>query len=456
MDIVEIVSAQKKFFETGKTLSLAYRKAALDRLDQAIVKHKDEIFAAIKADLGKGEQETYMCEYGLALSELHYIKKKMNKYARRKHVASPLTNFAASSYMVKVPYGNVLIMSPWNYPFLLTIDPLVDAIAAGNTVVVKPSAYSPNTSAVIKKIIDEAFEPEYVAALLGGRAENQTLLDSKFDMIFFTGSQAVGREVMGKAAKYLTPVVLELGGKSPCIIDEDANIALAARRVVFGKYLNCGQTCVAPDYIYCHSKVKDAFIAAVKKEIVRQFGENPLENPEYGKIINEKHFNRVNGLIDQNKVVYGGGSNAETLKIEPTVMDLVTREDAVMQEEIFGPVMPIMTFDSLDEILSEINGGAHPLAFYYFTKDLKKGRRVVASCRFGGGCINDTIIHLATSNMPFGGVGESGMGGYHGQYGFDAFSHTKSIVDKKQWIDVVLRYQPYNKFGLSVIKALLK
>lgn len=456
MQINEIVNAQRKFFESGATLPVSYRKEALNKLEKAMENHKDEVFAAIKEDLGKGEQETFMCEYGLALSELHYIKKKLNKYARIKHVSTPLTNFASSSYMCKVPYGNVLIMSPWNYPFLLTIDPLVDAIAAGNTVVVKPSAYSPRTSAVIKTIIDEAFDSKYIACLLGGRDANQTLLDSKFDLIFFTGSQAVGREVMAKAAKHLTPVVLELGGKSPCIIDEDANLNIAAKRLVFGKYLNCGQTCVAPDFVYCNSKVKDAFIEAVKKEIVKQFGENPLENPEYGKIINEKHFDRLCGLINENQVVHGGRTNRETLKIEPTVMADVTMEDAVMKEEIFGPVMPIVTFDSLEDILSEINAGPHPLAFYYFSKNLKKARRVIETCRFGGGCINDTIVHLATANMPFGGVGESGMGCYHGKYGFDTFSHTKSIVDKKQWIDVNFRYQPYTKFSFALIKMFLK
>lgn len=456
MNITEIVKAQRSFFESGKTLSTAFRKEALIKLETAIKNHEQEIISALQEDLGKSLQESYMCEYGLALSELTYMKKHFKRYARKKRATSPMTNFPSSSYIYKVPYGNVLIMSPWNYPFLLTIDPLIDAIAAGNTAVVKPSAYSPKTSAVMYRIIEEAFEPEYVAMILGGRSENQTLLDEKFDFIFFTGSQAVGREVMGKAAKHLTPVSLELGGKSPCIIDEDANIRLAAKRVVFGKYLNCGQTCVAPDYIICHKNIKDEFIEAVKAEISKQYGDDALNNESYGKIINEKHFSRIVGLIDEKKVVYGGRSDASRLKIEPTVIDRVTWEDAIMQQEIFGPLMPILTFDKLDELLDSINCGAHPLAFYYFSKNISKAKAVVARCRFGGGCINDTIVHLATPHMPFGGVGESGMGNYHGKYGFDTFSHSKSIVNKKQWLDVNMRYQPYDKTKLKILKMFLK
>ncbi|MCQ2496816.1 MAG: aldehyde dehydrogenase [Lachnospiraceae bacterium] len=456
MDITEIVKAQRKFFESGKTLSVAFRKEALISLEKAIKNHEQEVISALKEDLGKSLQESYMCEYGLALSELTYMKKHFKGYARRKRATSPLTNFPSASYLYKVPYGNVLIMSPWNYPFLLTIDPLIDAIAAGNTAVVKPSAYSPKTGAVMQKIISEAFDPEYVAMILGGRQENQTLLDEKFDFIFFTGSQAVGKEVMSKASKHLTPVSLELGGKSPCIIDEDANIKLAAKRVVFGKYLNCGQTCVAPDYIVCHKNIKNAFIEAVKEEIKKQYGDDPLNNDAYGKIINDKHFNRIVGLIDEKKLVYGGKSDSSKLKIEPTVIDNVSYDDAIMQQEIFGPLMPILSFDNLDELLDNINKGPHPLAFYYFSRNSAKAKAAVARCRFGGGCINDTIVHLATPYMPFGGVGESGMGNYHGKFGFDTFSHTKSIVNKKQWLDLNMRYQPYTDSKVKILKMFLK
>ena len=334
-------------------------------------------------------------------------------------------------------------MSPWNYPFLLTIDPLADAIAAGNTAIVKPSAYSPATSKIIEKIITECFAPEYVAVVTGGRAENSALLEQKFDFVFFTGSQAVGKEVLRHTAEHLTPAVLELGGKSPCIIDASANIKLAAKRIVFGKYLNCGQTCVAPDYILCEKSVKDEFIKEVVKQVKLQYGENPLDNKDYGKIINEKHFDRLCGLIDKNKVVFGGETNPYTCQIAPTVMENVTYDDAVMGEEIFGPIMPVLTFDSFDTVVDQLKCKDKPLALYIFSSDKKHIRRVTAELSYGGGCINDVVIHLATSGMGFGGVGESGMGSYHGKDGFNAFSHYKSIVDKKTWLDLPMRYQPY-------------
>ncbi|MBR6004475.1 MAG: aldehyde dehydrogenase, partial [Lachnospiraceae bacterium] len=434
MDITEKVALQREYFRTGKTLNVSFRLDALNKLEKAIKNHESEVLDALKKDLGKSRQEAIMCEYGLSLSELTFMKKNLKKFAKPKRVKTPITNFAGARFIYKVPYGNVLIMSPWNYPFLLTMEPLIDAIAAGNTAFVKPSAYSPATSEAIRVIIEEAFAPEYVSVILGGRAENQQLLDEKFDFIFFTGSQNVGKEVMRRASANLTPVALELGGKSPCIIDEDADLALSAKRLVFGKFLNVGQTCVAPDYVLCHESVKSAFLEAVKEEIKKQFPD-ALNNQNYGKIINEKHFDRIVSLINNDKVALGGNFDKATLKIEPTVLDNVTYDDAVMQEEIFGPIMPILTFNDLDKVLKDIDSKQHPLAFYYFTKDIKKAKRVITSCRFGGGCINDTIIHLATSEMPFGGVGESGMGNYHGKFGFDAFSHTKSIVNKKLWID---------------------
>lgn len=454
--IQSIVAKQREFFATGATLSVEYRKQALDKLRVSMESHKAEIMSAIKTDLGKSEQEAFMCEYGLTLSELSYMKKHLKKYAKNRRVATPLTNFAGKSFVKPVPYGTVLIMSPWNYPVLLSLEPMVDAIAAGNTVVLKPSAYSPNCSKVLIDVINDAFDPEYVAAIDGGREENQFLLDQKYDYIFFTGSQAVGHVVMSKAAENLTPVTLELGGKSPCIIDKSANIKVAAKRVVFGKYLNCGQTCVAPDYILVHESVKEAFINEVKVQIVKQYGEDILNNDSYGKIINEKHFSRINGLINQDKVVFGGKSNPETLKIEPTVMDNVTYEDAVMQEEIFGPIMPIISFTSIGDVIRKINQGAHPLALYIFADDKSVSNKVISECIYGGGCINDTIIHLACSSMGFGGVGESGMGAYHGKTGFDTFSHLKSIVNKMNWIDLFIRYQPYSKLRLGIIKLFLK
>lgn len=455
-EIRQIVENQRTYFYTGATLPLSHRIEALKKIQSYILTHEAEIGKAIRKDLGKSDFESYMCETGLVLSEITYMLKRIRSFAKEKNVLTPLAQFHSRSFKKPSPYGVALIMSPWNYPFLLTIDPLIDALAAGNTVVLKPSAYSPYTSAVIQSMIEECFDTRYVAVITGGRAENTCLLNEHFDYIFFTGSQTVGKEVMRHAAAHLTPVTLELGGKSPCIVEESANIKLAARRIVFGKYLNCGQTCVAPDYIYCDRKIKDQLLAEIKRQIKRQFRSEPLTNKNYGKIINEKHFDRITKLIDSSKVVFGGKCDHTTLKIEPTVMDHVTFDDAVMQEEIFGPILPILTYDSLDQAIHKINSMPHPLALYVFTSDKTAARKVTARCGFGGGCINDTIIHLATSEMGFGGFGESGMGSYHGKDGFRTFSHYKSIVDKKTWLDLPMRYQPYRKVNEKLIHLFLK
>ena len=441
--ITALLEKQRKYYKSGATISVRFRIAQLKKLYATIKKYETEINDALKSDLGKSHYEGFMCESGLVLSEISYMIRHTKKFARKKRVRTPLAQFASRSFRQPVPYGNTLIMSPWNYPLLLTIDPLANAIAAGNTAIVKPSAYSPATSRVIEKIISECFADEYVAVVTGGRAENSALLEQKFDLVFFTGSQAVGKEVLRHTAEHLTPAVLELGGKSPCIVDKSANIALAAKRIVFGKYLNCGQTCVAPDYILCERSVKDEFMAEVCKQIKKQYGENPLENKDYGKIINQKHFERLCGLIEESKVVIGGTANLETCQIAPTVMDNITESDAVMGEEIFGPIMPILAFDNFDEVVDNLKGKDKPLALYLFSGDKKHIKRVTTELSYGGGCINDVVIHLATSEMGFGGVGESGMGAYHGKVGFDAFSHYKSIVDKKTWLDLPMRYQPY-------------
>ena len=442
-EIRSLLEKQRKFYRSGATIPVSFRIQQLKKLYAAVKKHENEINAALTADLGKSAYEGFMCESGLALSEISYMIRHTKKFARRKTVRTPLAQFASHSYIQPVPYGNTLVMSPWNYPFLLSIDPLADAIAAGNTVILKPSAYSPATGRIIQKIIAECFPPEYLAVVSGGRDENRALLQQKFDFVFFTGSQAVGREVLRHTAEHLTPAVLELGGKSPCIVDASANIPLAARRIVFGKYLNCGQTCVAPDYVLCEASVKDKFIAEVIRQIRLQYGENPLNNKNYGKIINEKHFNRLLALIDPGKLAYGGESDAATCRIAPTVMENVSETDAVMAEEIFGPILPVMTFESFDAAINDLKTKAKPLALYLFSSDKNHIRRVTTELSCGGGCINDVVIHLATSEMGFGGVGESGMGAYHGKAGFDAFSHKKSIVDKKTWLDLPMRYQPY-------------
>ena len=456
-EIKALLEAQRDYYRSGATLPVKFRIEQLKKLYAAIEKYREPILDALKQDLGKSSYEAFMCEVGLTLTEITYLLKHTARLAKRQRVATPLAQFHSKSYVQRVPYGNTLIMSPWNYPFLLAIEPLADAIAAGNTAIVKPSAYSPATSAIVKTVIEECFEPCHVAVVTGGRAENQALLDQKFDLVFFTGSQAVGKEVLRHCAEHLTPAVLELGGKSPCIVDKSADIPLAARRIVFGKYLNCGQTCVAPDYILCERSVKDAFLKAVGEEITKQFGEDPLKNEHYGKIISQKHFDRLCSLIDQEKVVFGGERHAETCRIAPTVMDNVTFDDAVMAEEVFGPIMPILTFTDFDAVISDLKTKQKPLALYLFTKDKQHIDRVEKELSYGGGCINDVIIHLATSEMGFGGVGESGMGSYHGKAGFDAFSHRKSIVNKKTWIDLPMRYQPYkSKFNEKLLHFFLK
>lgn len=455
-ELQKILEKQREYFKTGETLDVKFRVDALKRLKQGIIKHQEEISTALKSDLGKGEFEGYMCEIGLVLSELTYMIKHTKKFAKEVRVKTPLSQFPSKSYRKPSPYGNTLIMSPWNYPLLLTIDPLVDSISAGNTAIVKPSAYSPATSEVIEKIIKETFDEKYVAVVTGGRKENTHLLEQKFDMVFFTGSEAVGKEVLRKTAEHLTPAILELGGKSPCIIDKSANIKLSAKRIVFGKYLNVGQTCVAPDYILCEKSVKTELLKALVEEVEKQFGTNPLDNPDYGKIINAKHFDRLMGLIEKDKVVIGGKGDKEALKIEPTILDNVTFDDAVMGEEIFGPILPIIEVDNMDEVIDTISSRSKPLALYLFTSDKSVMEKITSRCQFGGGCINDTIIHLASTELSFGGVGESGMGSYHGKYGFEAFSHIKNIVNKKTWLDLPMRYQPYTKKNEKLIKMFLK
>lgn len=455
-EIKDILQQQNHFFSSGKTIPAEFRLKQLESLKEAMIRHEADLAAALKEDLGKSRMESYMCEIGLTLSELTWMQKHLRSLMRSKRVSTPAAQFAAKSFRSPSPYGTVLIMSPWNYPVLLILDPLIDAIAAGNTAVVKPSAYAPCTFDVMKTMIEECFPAHYVAVVDGGRAENQALLQQRFDMIFFTGGKTVGREVLRHAAEYLTPVTLELGGKSPCIVDSTAKIRLAAKRIVFGKYLNCGQTCVAPDYILCDKRIRDELITAILAEIEKQFGKEPLKNPNYGKIINEKHFERILGLINGEKLVYGGQSEPESLRIAPTVLNNITWDDAVMGEEIFGPLLPILTFDTLDEALDTVESHPHPLALYFFSEDKAAQKKVLDTCRFGGGCINDTIIHLATSDMPFGGVGESGMGSYHGRVGFETFSHYRSIVDKKTWMDLPIRYQKYTGLKEKMMRMFLK
>ena len=454
MEIEAIIQQQQTFFTGGKTLDVEYRLASLAKFRQQILLHEQEINEALKADLNKSPFESYMSEIGIVLDELRFVTKHLRKWARDQRVPTPLSQFKSTSFMHPEPYGVVLIMSPWNYPFMLTLDPLVGAIAAGNCVVLKPSAYSPATSAIITKLAEKSFDPGHVAVVQGGRKENQALLDQKFDYIFFTGGTTVGREVMTKAARHLTPMTLEMGGKSPCIVDATANIPVAAKRLAFGKFLNAGQTCVAPDYLFVHRDVREQLTEELRKNVQEFFGDDPLENPEYPTIIHEQHYLRIQGLITGEKVVFGG--EARHGQIAPTLLADVSPEAPVMQEEIFGPVLPMMEYTDLETVISFIRSRPKPLALYLFTNDHQTERKVLDQVSFGGGCVNDTIIHLATSHMPFGGVGESGMGGYHGKFSFDTFSHYKSIVKKATWIDLPMRYHPYTPGNFKLLKMFLK
>ncbi len=456
MDIQELVEKQRRYFNSGKTLSYEARMTALQRLQDTFDKYENEMADALYKDLHKSRMESFMAEIGMTRAELGYCKKHLRKWMSRQHVKSNLANFHSSAFTVAEPYGVVLVMAPWNYPLMLCMDPVINALAAGNCVILKPSAYASETSAVLAKMLGECFDPEYVAVVEGGREENTKLLEQRFDYIFFTGGVTVGKLVLESAARHLTPVTLELGGKSPCIVDETAKIPLAAKRIVFGKLLNSGQTCVAPDYLLVHEKVKQPLLEAMKKELVNMLGEKPLENEEFPRMINRKHYDRVLGLIEGEQIVTGGYGKEETLQIAPTILDNITLEAPVMQEEIFGPVLPVLTFSNKEELLQMIRHFEKPLAFYLFTGSKEMERWALRHISFGGGCINDTIVHLASSEMGFGGVGHSGMGSYHGKVGFETFSHRKSVLKKYNWIDLPIRYHPYADWKEKVINMILR
>lgn len=454
--IEEIVSAQREYFMRGKTLGADFRKEQLDKLQAAVRKYEQEFLDALKKDLNKPAFEGYGTEIGLVLDELAYIKRHFKKWMKPERVHTSLVNFPSVSRIYKDPYGVALIMSPWNYPVLLTLDPLIGAIAAGCCAVVKPSNYSPNVSALIKKMLEEIYSQEYVAVIEGGREANQTLLTQKFDYIFFTGSVKVGKLVMESASKNLTPVSLELGGKSPCIVDETADLELAAKRIVWGKYLNAGQTCVAPDYLLVHEKVKEELLEKILFHIKKSYGPAPQISESFPKIVNGKHYERLMGLMGSGKILIGGTGSTERCQIAPTVLDGVEWDSPVMQEEIFGPILPVLTFATVKEAVELVNARPKPLACYYFTSKKDREKTILQKVSFGGGCINDTVMHLVSSHMPFGGVGNSGMGGYHGKDSFDTFSHRKSVLKKSRLIDMPLRYPPYKDFYFKVMKKILK
>lgn len=454
-DIKEIINTQRIYFRSGATLPVENRQACLLALKQAIRDMEYEILEALWEDLGKSPGEGYMSEVGMVLEEISFMVRHVQKFSREQKAKTPLAQFHAKSYVKPCPYGTVLIMSPWNYPFLLAIGPLVDALAAGNTVILKPGKDAGATSRVLTCLVEKTFPKGLVFVVEGGREANSRLLEEKFDYIFFTGGKEVGRLVMEKAARHLTPVSLELGGKSPCVVDESADIPLTARRVVFGKFLNLGQTCVAPDYLLVHSSIKEELLGRMEQEIHRQFGEKPLENPNYGHIINEKHFQRLLGLMEGEEI-RTGGKTERGRRLEPTILTNVTMDSPVMGEEIFGPILPVLEFQTLEEAMGIIRQYPAPLALYLFTKRRAVKKRITEEIPFGGGCVNDTVIHLATPYMGFGGIGESGMGAYHGKAGFDTFTHYKSLVDKKTWIDLPFRYAPYSTRNNKLIRLFMK
>ncbi len=466
-----LVESQRAYFNSGETRQISFRLAQLKKLYNAIVSREEEILAAVHADLGKSDFEAFTTEIVLVLDEIKLMLKKCAAWAKPERRGAGLFNFPAKAYAIHDPHGVCLIMSPWNYPFQLTVLPLVGAIAAGNTAIVKPSAYAEKTSNLIANLIADTFDPKYVACVEGGRDVNQDLLKQHFDYIFFTGSVSVGKLVMESASRYLTPVTLELGGKSPCIIDRTADIDLAAKRAMWGKLINSGQTCVAPDYFLVHQSVKEEFIAKARKYIAQFYGEAAHTNHEFPHIVNRHHFDRLTALIagasgtraetdeprkpgpasvrggatanQTSRLVAGGKSDPETLRIEPAIIDGVSWEDPVMQEEIFGPIIPVISWSNEEEITDRILSRPRPLAFYLFTNDRDQAKRMIRRIPFGGGCVNDTIMHVATNTVPFGGTGESGMGAYHGKDSFLTFSRIKSVISKSQSVDIPLRYMPF-------------
>ncbi|WP_027964532.1 aldehyde dehydrogenase [Halalkalibacillus halophilus] len=454
-DLTKLVNNQKELYYAGKTMTHTFRKHQLQKLKSMLKRYEPRIYEALNKDLNKSSYEVLMTELGFLFQEIDETSKYLKDWMAVEKVKTPTTHKGAKSYIYKQPYGVSLIISPWNYPLHLALAPLIGAIAGGNTAVIKPSEFTPYTSALLKEMIEETFEPKFVSVVEGEKETTQELLNLPFDYIFFTGSTKVGKIIMEKASQQLTPITLELGGKSPCIIDEDAKIELAARRVAWGKFMNAGQTCVAPDYVLVHESIKQDFIKQLKIEIEKMYTANPIENDDFTKIVNAQHFDRLLNHLDDSKVIFGGASDRNLEKINPTIMDNVTWEDPVMQEEIFGPILPIRTFENVSELREEIDHARNPLALYYFSENSQKQEWVMKNLSFGGGCINDTIMHLANSNLPFGGIGASGIGNYHGKSSFEAFTHRKSILKQTTSFDLSFRY-PNSNIGRKVLKKLFK
>jgi aldehyde dehydrogenase (NAD+) len=457
LDTDRIVQEHRRFFHSGTTRSVAFRLEQLGRLKDAIVRNERLLFDALLKDLRKSEMEAYATEIGLVLDSIRYTMNNLKRWAKPQKVKTPLFLMPSTSRILSEPYGTVLIISPYNYPVYLCIEPMIGAIAAGNCVVLKPSEMTPNVSAALRHIVTETFDESYVRIVEGEREVTSALLAASFDYIFFTGSVPVGKIVMEAAAKQLIPVTLELGGKSPVIVDSTANLNVAAKRIVWGKLLNAGQTCIAPDYVLVHEDVKDTLISKMKETIAAFYGANPGLSPDFGRIVNERHFHRLAAIIDQDRanVVAGGRVDKADLYIEPTLLSAKSWDDAAMSEEIFGPILPILPFRQLEEAITQIIDRPKPLSLYLFTESKAVEREVLERVSFGGGCVNDTVMHVSSAYMPFGGVGHSGIGGYHGKYSFDLFSHKKSILKKSTRISIELPYPPY-KDKMKWLRKLLK
>ncbi|EOD8052589.1 aldehyde dehydrogenase [Staphylococcus aureus] len=447
----------KAFFNTQQTKDISFRKEQLKKLSKAIKSYESDILEALYTDLGKNKVEAYATEIGITLKSIKNARKELKNWTKTKNVDTPLYLFPTKSYIKKEPYGTVLIIAPFNYPFQLVFEPLIGAIAAGNTAIIKPSELTPNVARVIKRLINETFDANYIKVIEGGIEETQTLIHLPFDYVFFTGSENVGKIVYQAASENLVPVTLEMGGKSPVIVDETANIKVASERICFGKFTNAGQTCVAPDYILVHESVKDDLITALSKTLREFYGQNIQQSPDYGRIVNLKHYHRLTSLLNsaQMNIVFGGHSDEDERYIEPTLLDHVTSDSAIMQEEIFGPILPILTYQSLDEAIAFIHQRPKPLSLYLFSEDENATQRVINELSFGGGAINDTLMHLANPKLPFGGVGASGMGRYHGKYSFDTFTHEKSYIFKSTRLESGVHLPPY-KGKFKYIKAFFK
>ena len=454
-EISGIYELAKAFFETNRTRSYAYRRSCLAALGESLRRHETELYQALKEDLNKSEYEAYLTEVSLVHAEIRYLLKHLKRWMRPKRVPASMGQLPSLVRIHPEPYGVCLIMSPWNYPVLLTLSPLAGALAAGNVCLVKPSAYSPRTSSVMAAIIRESVPEGAAFTIEGGRAENQALLDLPFDYTFFTGNPVVGRLVMEKAAKHLTPVTLELGGRSPVIVDESADIAKTAKRLTFGKLINAGQTCIAPNHVFVHRSVADAFVAALVKEFKETFSSDEHYQRDFPRIVNRKHYDRLMRLLEGQPVVAGGRGDEERLQIEPTVVLNPDRDAPVLGEELFGPILPVLVYDDLEAVIREIKAAPKPLALYFFTKNKERARRVIDEVAFGGGCVNDCLLHIVSPYAPFGGVGNSGMGGYHGKDSFRTFSHFKTVLRKSWYFDIWLRYHPFTEKKRKLIRRLL-